>query len=86
MAINHHSGQDNLGSEREAVGLRSISYHHKERRHVSRRTYLPALLSRKPFVEQSQDLGDIELDILQVKVLEVVFLHFQKIIEFQVKF
>ena len=37
--------------------------------------YLPTFLSRKALVEQSQDLGYIELDVLKVEVLLIVLLH-----------
>lgn len=47
---------------------------------------LPPLLSCKSFVQECQNLGDVELNILKVKILEIVFLHLQEIIELQIKF
>ena len=58
-----------------------VSYHEA----VGEVADLPALLASKPLVQECQNLGDIELDILKIKVLEVVFLHFQQVIEFQIK-
>lgn len=46
---------------------------------------LPPLLSCKSFVKKRKHLGDIELDVFQVKVFEVVLLHFQQIIELEIK-
>ena len=48
--------------------------------------HLPSFLSGEALVEQSQDLGYIELDIFEVEVLLIVLLHFQQVIELQVEF
>jgi len=47
---------------------------------------LPALLSCKPFIQKRQYLRDIELDILQIKIFEVVLLHLKEIIKFEIEF
>ena len=46
---------------------------------------LPPLLARKALVEEGKHLGDIELNIFQVKILQVVLLHLEKVVEFEVK-
>lgn len=45
----------------------------------------PALLSGKALVEQGQDLGDVELNVFQVQVVQVVLLHLQQVVELQIK-
>jgi hypothetical protein len=45
----------------------------------------PALLACKTLVEKGEDLADIELDIFEVEILLVVFLHLQEIVKFQVQ-
>lgn len=45
----------------------------------------PPLFAGKPFVEQVEHFGNVELDVFEVKVLLVVLLHLEKIVEFQVK-
>ena len=45
----------------------------------------PSFLSRKPLVEQSQDLGHVELYIFEVESFLIVLLHFEKIVQFKVK-
>lgn len=45
----------------------------------------PALLSSESLIEQSQYLGHIELDIFQVKLVLVIFLHLQQVVKLQVK-
>lgn len=47
--------------------------------------HLPPLLSCKSFVEERKHLGHIELDVLQIKVFEVVFLHLQEIVKLEIK-
>jgi hypothetical protein len=47
---------------------------------------LPALLPSESLVEKSKNLGNVELDILQVKVILVVLLHLKQIIQFQIQF
>lgn len=46
---------------------------------------LPTLLARKALVEEGKHLGDIELNVFQVKVLQVVLLHLEKVVQFEVK-
>lgn len=46
---------------------------------------LPPLLPGESLVEKRKDLGDVELDILQIQVILVVLLHFQKVIELEVE-
>lgn len=46
---------------------------------------LPPLLPGKALVEQRKDLGDVELDIFQVKVVLVVLLHLEQIVELEVE-
>jgi hypothetical protein len=46
---------------------------------------LPPFLSGKPLIQERQDLRNVELYVLKVEVLLVIFLHFEKIIQFQVK-
>jgi hypothetical protein len=45
-----------------------------------------SLLPCKPLIEKSQYLGNVELNILQIKVLLAIFLHFEQVIKLQVKF
>lgn len=45
----------------------------------------PSFLSRKSLVEQSQDLGHVELYIFEVESFLIIFLHLQKIVQFEVK-
>ena len=45
----------------------------------------PALLSGEALVEKVEHLGDVELDVFQIQILLVVFLHFEKIIQFEVE-
>lgn len=40
----------------------------------------------KPLIEKSQYLGNVELDVLQIKVFLAVFLHLEQVIKLQVKF
>lgn len=47
--------------------------------------HLPSLLSCKSFVEERKHLGDIELDIFQIEVFKVVFLHLQEIVKLEIK-
>lgn len=42
---------------------------------------LPSLLTCEPLVEQDQDLGHVELHVLQVQIFLVVFLHLEKIVQ-----
>ena len=51
----------------------------------SREESLPTLLPCESFVQQRQHLGDVELDILEIEILEVILLHLQQVIEFQVQ-
>jgi len=46
---------------------------------------LPPLLPGKAFVEESQDLRDVELDVFKVEIILVVLLHFQKVIKLEIK-
>lgn len=46
---------------------------------------LPPLLACKSFVQKGEHLGDIELDVFQVKVLQVVLLHLEKVVKLEVK-
>lgn len=46
---------------------------------------LPALLTREAFVQKRKHLGDIELNIFQVKVFQAVLLHLEQIVEFEVQ-
>ena len=45
-----------------------------------------SLLPCKPLIEKSQYLGNVELNILQIKVLLAIFLHLEQVIKLQVKF
>ncbi len=47
---------------------------------------LPGLLPSKALVEKSKNLGDVELDVFQVKVVLVVFLHLKEIVELEIEF
>ena len=46
---------------------------------------LPALLPREALVQEGEHLGDVELDVFQVKIVLVVFLHFQQIVELEIQ-
>jgi hypothetical protein len=41
---------------------------------------LPALLPCEPLVEQDKHLGDVELDVFQIKVFLVVLLHLEQVV------
>lgn len=47
---------------------------------------LPALLPCKPLVEQCKNFGHVELDVFEIQVVLVVFLHFKEVVQLQVKF
>lgn len=46
---------------------------------------LPSLLASEPLVKQRQNLGYVELDIFQIELVLVILLHFQKIIQLEIK-
>ena len=46
---------------------------------------LPALLPSEALVEQSQDLGNVELDVFQVKFVLVILLHLEQVIQLQIQ-
>ena len=46
---------------------------------------LPPLLPREPLVKQREDLGDVELHVLQVQIVLVVLLHLEQVVEFEVE-
>jgi hypothetical protein len=46
----------------------------------------PRLLSCKAFVEQVEDFCDVELDVFEVEVFLIVFLHLKKIVQLEVEF
>jgi hypothetical protein len=48
-------------------------------------TALPSLLPREALIQQHQHLTDIKLDILEIQILLVVFLHLQQIIKLEIK-
>lgn len=48
--------------------------------------FLPALLPREPLVQQCEDLGDVELNVLQIQIVLAVFLHFEQIVQLQIQF
>lgn len=45
-----------------------------------------SLLPCETLIEKSQYFGNIELDILQIKVLLAVLLHLKQVVELQIKF
>jgi hypothetical protein len=47
---------------------------------------LPPFLSREAFIQKSQNLWYIELDVFEIKIFLVILLHLEQIIELQVKF
>lgn len=51
----------------------------------ARRGYLPSLLTSEALVEKSQHLGDAKLHVFQIELFLAVFLHFQKIVELEIK-
>lgn len=51
----------------------------------SKNRLLPSLLSSKTLVEQGKNFGDVELDVLQIKVILAVLLHLEQVIELEVK-
>lgn len=46
---------------------------------------LPCPLSGEPFVEQSQDLGNVELYVFKVEILLSVLLHLEKIVQLEIQ-
>lgn len=47
---------------------------------------LPPLLPSKSLVEQCKDFGDVELDVFEIQLVLVIFLHLKQIIELEVQF
>lgn len=48
--------------------------------------YSPTSFASKALVQQCKNLGHVELHILKVQVFLVVFLHFQKVVKFEIQF
>jgi hypothetical protein len=46
---------------------------------------LPPLLSGETFVKQSQDLGDVELNVFKIKIVLPIFLHLEKVVQLKVQ-
>lgn len=46
---------------------------------------LPTLLSCESLVQEGKDLGDVELDILQIQIILIVLLHLEQIVQLEVK-
>lgn len=47
---------------------------------------LPALLSRESLIQQSKNFGNVELNVLQIKIFLILLLHFEEIIKFEIEF
>lgn len=45
---------------------------------------LPALLPGKALVQQREDLGHVEQDVLEVEGFLVVLLHFEQVVELKI--
>jgi hypothetical protein len=48
--------------------------------------FLPALLARETLIQESKHLGNIELNVLEIELVLVVFLHLEEIIKLKIKF
>lgn len=46
---------------------------------------LPPLFSSKPLVQQSEHLGNIELNVFEIELILVVLLHLEQVIQLKVK-
>lgn len=47
---------------------------------------LPTLLSRKTSVEQPQYFRNVELDVFEIEIFLVVFLHLEQVVQLQIQF
>lgn len=47
---------------------------------------LPALLPSKSLIEQCKDFGDVKLNVFEIQLVLVIFLHLKQIIELEVEF
>lgn len=47
---------------------------------------LPPLLSCEPLVQESEDFWYVELNILKIKIVLVVLLHLEQVVEFEIEF
>ena len=45
----------------------------------------PLLFPRKSLVEKGENLGDVELNVFEIKIFLVVSLHLEQIIELEIK-
>ena len=53
---------------------------------IGERRGLPAFLAGEALVEEVQDLGHVELDVLEVEVLLVILLHLEQVVELEIEF
>jgi hypothetical protein len=47
--------------------------------------HLPALLASEALIQQCQHLWYVELDVFEIKIILVIFLHFEQIIQLEVQ-
>lgn len=46
---------------------------------------LPPLLSRKSLVQQSENLGDVELHVFEIQVILSILLHLEQVIQLKIQ-
>lgn len=76
---------ESLATDRISLISRRLGWSTSTRRVLMVDRRLPPLLSCESLIKENENLWYVELDVLEVQFFLAVFLHFQQIIELEVK-